>query len=148
MKNFVLSMCMVALSTMGFGQIDTLYAKPNYSHTLTVWDSPNLTTSTSVGYIKHEDGVVVYTDKLYGENIQYYMLSDSSGYVSTSNGFVQEKPDYNYRPNTKESLGWVSEPQDPCKRAEYHRNLYISSGSMVDLDNFRKWTSVCFDKEY
>lgn len=76
------------------------------------------------------------------------MLSDSSGYVNAVNGFTKEKPDYNYRPNTKESLGWVSEPQDPCKRADYYSARYISSGSMVDLDNYRKWSAKCLDKEY
>ena len=149
MKKLFLTIGLAVMASVGWGQtIDTLYAQPNISHTVTIWDTPNISISKSIGYIKHVDGVVVFTDKVYGNYPKYYMLSDSSGYVTLNNQFTKEKIEYNYPQNTKESLGWVSEPIEPCSRAEYYRRKYLSTGSMIDLDNYRKWTSECLNKEY
>lgn len=149
MKQFILTLGLAAISAIGYGQvIDTLYAKAGISHTVAIWDTPNIKESKSIGYIKHIDGVVVFVDKVYGDTPQYYMLADSSGYVTLNNQFTTEKIEYNYPQNTKESLGWVSKSVDPCAQAEYYRQKYINTSSMTDLDAFRKWTAECMDKKY
>ncbi len=145
MKKVILTVASMLYIGTALSQVNTLY---NTNHSFTfVWSTFDLVDFNLVRVVPSKEGVEVETSQFYsavspiGDSIQFFKLSDGSGYVMS----------HNLQPDS--SLAYVfvmpSIPKsDPCEMADFFWAKYLESGSAVDFDNYRKWFARCIRKEY
>jgi len=145
MKNsMLLTVLLFAFTSFVVGQ-DTLYSC-RMNQNIHVWDSHDFAHRQHKDIISFTDPVVVLTDVTYGTAMKFYLLADSSGFVVSKNlcdTQVVTKKVSNSN-NTRSTPTYV----DPCAKAEYYRQRYLTTASTIDMDKYRMWLAKCYDKKY
>lgn len=142
----MLTMGLAAITAIGWSQ-DTLYSCLQ-NHNIPIWDSHDFATAQHKDRISFTDPVVVLTDVTYGTAMKFYLLADSSGFVVSKNlcdnQVVTKKVSNSNNTRSTTTPTYV----DPCVKAEYYRQRYLTTASTIDMDKYRMWLAKCYDKKY